>query len=119
MQIDSVADWPDNLILSSQGKTSDGQIWKKYYFERTYYASKEGSYLIHVQQQEGLDGQLYLMYAKASDSMLGGQCDEIYRKVYLDYSDGIPVLKCNGGDAVTVAASPGLTVPRITPSQIA
>ena len=100
LQIDKTEYWPSELTLSSQGKTSDGRIWKKYYYERIHYGIKEGSYLIHVQDRIGYNGEMYIMYAKASDSVLGGKCDEIYRKATVGKQFGIiSTLECTSGSA--------------------
>lgn len=105
LQIDTVEYWPDEIVLSSSGKLEDGREWKKYYFERTYYATKQKSYLICIDNSDNTY-DLYLMYAKAGSSVLGGSSDEIYRKVELSYlSNGKVGLKCKGGSAIAVMAN--------------
>lgn len=46
-----------------------------------------------------------MLFAKASDSVLGGKCDEIYRKVELQYNGENPEMHCNGGAAIDITTN--------------
>ena len=102
LQLDSVEYWPEEMVFSSKGKLDDGREWTKYYFERTYFATKNISYIICI--DNGNDTyDLYLMYAKAGSNVLGGNGDEVYRKIEVCYlSNGKVGLKCSGGSAQEV-----------------
>ena len=97
LQIDATEDFPIQLVLANSGETADGRIWEKYYFVHLYYTSAERSYFLRVFDTVNCQDNLYLMYAKADDYVLGGKSDEIYRKVELNCYDGYYVLSCNSG----------------------
>lgn len=101
LQIDKKEDWPEKLHEVSSGVSVDGREWTRYYYERLYYGEKIGSYLIYLRNPyyENVREELYLMYAKAGKTVLGGNGDEIYRKVNLKGNLSNNYLQTESGNA--------------------
>jgi len=89
MYIGEHIDMPELLVLSSEGKMPDGRKYKKYYFKDQDVFGNENAvessgdlstrYLICV--GDTIVEEMFLLFAKAGNGVLGGQHDEIYRRV--------------------------------------
>ncbi len=64
-----------DLIYMRSGITSDQRVWTKYQF------IDEETYIIYTKGADQPDGDLYVMFAKAGSTVLGGCHDEVYRRV--------------------------------------
>lgn len=97
-------DFPSELVIINEGISSNGEKWTKYHFTFNYDFMKKTIYLLHVYTADDVEGQIYVMFAKAGGTGLEGKHDEVYRKATINKSmTGKNYLRVSSGSMASIA----------------